>query len=331
MKNIYSSNHHIRRVDNVDVDTSAKGDEVVVKMLAAPINPADINTVQGVYGKKPSSFPAFIGNEGVGVVEEVGPNVTGVKKGDHVIPSSGGLGTWRTHLVCKANDITTVPKELPIEYASILSVNPCTAYRLLKDFVELKAGDVIIQNGANSMVGLLVIQLAKLRGIQTINLIRPSQNQEVTVKRMKDLGADIVMDYSFANNNTKMARLLSDMPKPKLALNCVGGEAARVVTKYLADDGVMVTYGGMSKQPITVPTSPFIFHNITLKGFWMTRWVETHSKAERDEMLQELSKLIIDKKLLAMIETHKFSEFNYALEKSQQDGQDRKVVLKMNE
>ena len=300
-------------------------------MLAAPINPADINTVQGVYGKKPSSFPAIPGNEGVGIVEEIGSGVSGVKKGDHVIPSSAGLGTWRTHLVCKADAVSKVPKELPVEYASILSVNPCTAYRLLTDFAELKPGDVIIQNGANSMVGLLVIQLAKMRGIQTINLIRQKQNHELTVQRMKDLGADIVMDYSFANNNTKMARLLSDMPKPKLALNCVGGDAARIVTKYLADDGVMVTYGGMSKQPITIPTSPLIFNNISLKGFWMTKWVETHSKEERQKMIDELSKLIIDKKLLAFVETHKFSEFDYALEKSVNASSDRKVVLKMTE
>ncbi|EFC41710.1 mitochondrial trans-2-enoyl-CoA reductase [Naegleria gruberi] len=321
----------VLKVENVDIDTSVKNDEVVIKMLAAPINPADINTIQGVYGKSPKSFPAVPGNEGVGIVEEVGSGVTGLKKGDHVIPSNGGLGTWRTHLVCKAEDVTTVPKELPVEYASILSVNPCTAYRLLSDFAELKPGDVIIQNGANSMVGLMVIQLAKLRGIQTINLIRQRQNHDLTVQRMKQLGADIVMDYSFASNNTKMSRLLSDLPKPKLALNCVGGDAARIVTKYLAEDGVMVTYGGMSRQGITVPTSPFIFNNITLKGFWMTRWVETHSKEERQKMIDELSKLVIDKKLLALVETHKFSEFNYALEKSFEDGQERKVVLKMNE
>lgn len=319
------------RVDDVNIDTSVKGDEVIVKMLAAPINQADINTVQGVYGRRPNSFPAIPGNEGVGIVEEVGSNVTGIKKGDHVIPSSAGLGTWRTHLVCKADNLTTVSKDLPVEYASILSVNPCTAYRLLNDFVDLKPGDVIIQNGANSMVGLLVIQLAKMRGIQTINLIRQRPNYELTVQRLKELGADIVMPYSFSNNNTSMNRLLSDMPKPKLALNCVGGEAARVVAKYLADDGIMVTYGGMSKQPITVPTGPFIFNNITLKGFWMTKWVETHSKEERMKMIDELSKLVVDKKLLAFMETFKFSEFNYALEKSFEENRDRKVVLKMNE
>jgi trans-2-enoyl-CoA reductase len=60
-------------------------------MLAAPINPADLNLVEGTYGTK-SSLPAIGGNEGVGVVLEVGKNVKNVKKDDHVIPSLPGLG-----------------------------------------------------------------------------------------------------------------------------------------------------------------------------------------------------------------------------------------------
>ncbi|KAL9655172.1 hypothetical protein ABK040_008947 [Willaertia magna] len=327
----FGNPQEVLKVEDVEINSSIKDDEVIVKMLAAPINQADINTVQGTYGRVPKTFPAIPGNEGVGIVEEVGSKVSGVKKGDHVIPSQGGLGTWRTHLVCKGDAVTTVSKDLPIEYASILSVNPCTAYRLLSDFAELKPGDVIIQNGANSMVGLLVIQLAKLKGVQTINLIRSRPNYELAVQKLKDFGADIVMDYSFANSNAKMSRLLSDLPKPKLGLNCVGGDAARLVTKYLGEDGVLVTYGGMSRQPITVPTGPFIFNNISLKGFWMTRWVETHTKEERDKMLNELSTLMKDKKLLALMETFKFSEFNYALEKSSEEFRDRKVVLKMTE
>ncbi len=66
--------------------------DVLIQMLAAPINPADLNMIEGVYGVK-SSFPAIGGNEGVGVVVEAGKNVQHLRVNDHVIPKHAGLGT----------------------------------------------------------------------------------------------------------------------------------------------------------------------------------------------------------------------------------------------
>jgi trans-2-enoyl-CoA reductase len=65
--------------------------EVLVKMLAAPINPSDLNVIQGIYGKK-AKLPAIGGNEGVGVVVEVGNDVKSISINDHVIPARFGLG-----------------------------------------------------------------------------------------------------------------------------------------------------------------------------------------------------------------------------------------------
>jgi len=65
-----------------------------------------------------------------------------------------------------------IDNDIPVPYAATLGVNPCTAYRMLKDFVQLKPGDVVMQNGANSMVGLAVIQLAREMGLKTINIVR---------------------------------------------------------------------------------------------------------------------------------------------------------------
>lgn len=62
--------------------------------------------------------------------------------------------------------------DIPVEYAATLAVNPATAHLLLTEFVNLKAGDVIVQNAANSTVGQAVIQLAKLKGVKTVNVIR---------------------------------------------------------------------------------------------------------------------------------------------------------------
>jgi trans-2-enoyl-CoA reductase len=141
-----------------------KANEVRVGIRAAPINPADINQIQGVYPVKPT-LPAIGGNEGFGIVEEIGSNVTSLSVGDHVIPAASGFGTWRTQAISNENSFYKIDKRIPMKYAATLQVNPCTAYRMLKDFVDLKEGDVVVQNGANSAVGRYVIQVNTILSI----------------------------------------------------------------------------------------------------------------------------------------------------------------------
>jgi NADPH:quinone reductase-like Zn-dependent oxidoreductase len=81
-------------------------------------------------------------------------------------------GTWRSHLLATESSFDRVPNDIPVEYAATLRVNPATAYLLLNQFVKLKAGDVIVQNAANSVCGQAVIQLARLAGVKTVNIIR---------------------------------------------------------------------------------------------------------------------------------------------------------------
>lgn len=140
-------------------------------MIAAPINPSDLNMIEGTYAISPA-LPTVAGNEGVGVIEAVGPNVTSLKVGDRVIPSKPGFGTWRNYAVAAESELDSISKDIPEEYAATLAVNPCTALRLLKDFAELKPGDVVVQNAANSAVGHAVIQIAAAKGIKTINIVR---------------------------------------------------------------------------------------------------------------------------------------------------------------
>ncbi len=160
------------RLENIDEPTKPLGaTEVALKFLAAPINPADINIAQGNYGKQPP-LPAFGGNEGVAVIQQAGAAVKNVKVGDWVVPAVAPFGTWRQFARAEGSEVLRVPNDIPVAYAATLMVNPGTAYRLLRDFASLKPGDVIIQNGANSMVGLAVIQMAREMGVKTINIIR---------------------------------------------------------------------------------------------------------------------------------------------------------------
>jgi trans-2-enoyl-CoA reductase len=124
---------------------------VHVKFLASPINPADVNMIQGAYPIKPTfqkldadddKLLAVGGNEGLAEVIAVGDQVGELKVGDQVVMAKTGYGTWRTHAAGPASAFQLLPesKSVSMIQKATITVNPCTAYRMLKDFVNLKQG-----------------------------------------------------------------------------------------------------------------------------------------------------------------------------------------------
>ncbi|KAF7823502.1 enoyl-[acyl-carrier-protein] reductase, mitochondrial [Senna tora] len=314
-----------------------KENDVCVKMLAAPINPSDINRIEGVYPVRPQP-PAIGGYEGVGEVHSVGSAVTGLSPGDWVIPSPPSSGTWQTYLVKDQNVWHKVNKDVPMEYAATITVNPLTALRMLEDYITLNSGDAIVQNGATSMVGQCVIQLAHVHGIHSINILRDRAGIDEVKEKLKKLGADEVFTESQLEvKNVKS--LLGNIPEPALGFNCVGGNSASLVLKFLRQEGTMVTYGGMSKRPITVSTSSFIFKqaiyhiskgfqktqvnivlieekDLSLRGFWLQRWMTTDKAGESRKMIDSLLDLVRDGKLKYEMELVPFEKFKTALDKA---------------
>src|SRR5947209_3593217 len=136
--------------------------EIVVRMRAAPVNPADLNAIEGKYPVKPS-LPASPGMEGAGVVAEVGAKVKHLTVGQLVIMPHN-FGTWREAAAVDAEKVIAVPDGIEAIQAAMLKINPITAWRMLHDFVELKPGDWLIQNAANSGAGRAVIHIAKELG-----------------------------------------------------------------------------------------------------------------------------------------------------------------------
>ncbi|XP_064200353.1 enoyl-[acyl-carrier-protein] reductase, mitochondrial [Anguilla rostrata] len=272
---------------------------VLVKMMAAPINPSDINMVQGTYAVLPD-LPAVGGNEGVGVVLEVGSQVTTLRAGDWVIPRDAGLGTWRTAAVFGEEVLTPVPNDIPLMAAATLGVNPCTAFRMLSDFEALKPGDSVIQNAANSGVGQAVIQIAAARGVHTINVVRDRPDLQQLTENLQALGAGHVITEE-ALRKPQIKEIFKKVPRPKLALNGVGGKSATELLRHLQAGGTMVTYGGMAKQPVTVPVSALIFKDVKVRGFWVTQWKRDHAqdRGALQGMLVQLCALIRDGKLTA--------------------------------
>ncbi|EGD80978.1 hypothetical protein PTSG_01560 [Salpingoeca rosetta] len=290
--------------------------EVLVKFLASPINPSDINQVEGVYPKSPS-LPAVGGNEGLAEVVQVGRDcATDLKEGDRVIPRWSCLGTWTSHLASDAGNFIKLPGDVDPLQAATLSVNPCTAYRMLHDFCQLQPGDYVVQNGATSAVGQAAIQLAKVFGWKTINIVRKRPEDQAKGDaemraHLQELGADhIVYDDELMEPDT---RALFKETRPRLALNCVGGKPLSTLCKVMPQHGTVVTYGGMSKKPIMLPTAALIFQDLHFHGFWMTRWNDTTDLAERQRMLDTLLDLIRSGQLATRVQTHALENWEEAI------------------
>lgn len=238
------------------------------------------------------------GNEGCFEVLNIGSGIKSLQKGDWVIMRNTGFGTWRTHSLAEEANVLKIDNKdglNPIQVGTV-SVNPTTAYRMLKDFEDLKEGDWFIQNGANSGVGRAAIQLGAQWGLKSINVIRDRPDAAAT-QTMKDellgLGATKVVTES-----ELMEKGFSDQIKEwtnggrssvKLGLNCVGGKPTSALVKCLSPSGHLVTYGAMSKQPLQLPTGLLIFKDIKFSGFWVSRWSDKHHEEKKrtvDEILE---------------------------------------------
>ncbi|ANZ74885.1 BA75_02984T0 [Komagataella pastoris] len=269
-----------------------QGNEIVLQTLAAPINPSDINQVQGVYPSRPelttelgTDKPSAVGgNEGLFKIVAVGDQVSNFQIGDWCIPRGVNYGTWRTHLLSTQDKFQKLDSSaLTKTQAATIAVNPCTAYQMLTMYADLKKGDWFIQNGGNSQVGQYAIQIGKALGLQSISIVRDRPDIDELKQQLYDLGATKVITEK-ENAAREFGKTVKEWTggKPiRLGLNCVGGENLTNMARKLGQDAVLLTYGGMSMKPVTLPTTLFIFKNLTAKGFWITE------NGKRDPILKE--------------------------------------------
>jgi len=275
--------------------------QVLLEMLAAPINPSDVLTLTGQYGILPP-LPAIGGNEGVAKVIEHGPGVTGPELGQTVLLPMG-IGSWATHMVADAKTLLALPNGVDPIQLSMITINPPTASLMLSEFVDLQEGDWVIQNAANSGVGSYLVSLAKLRGLKTVNVVR----RESLVAPMLAAGADVVLVDDNADGEVdglslaKRVRAATDGADIKLGIDAVGGLATNRLGEALCDGATLVNYGAMSGEPCTLAPTIIIFKDITVRGFWLAKWFRTSTPEQQKQVFGNIISLIAQGKLLAPI------------------------------
>ncbi|BDX07929.1 zinc-dependent alcohol dehydrogenase family protein [Planctobacterium marinum] len=295
-------------------------DEILVELQASPINPSDVLTLTGLYGILPP-LPAIGGNEGVGKVVSVGEKVEHFKPGQSVLLPVG-IGTWSTHIVAPAKKFIPLPDGADPQQLSMLSINPPTASLMLSEFMPLKEGDWVIQNAANSAVGNYLIQLARLRGLKTVNIVR----RESLIEPLTKAGADVVLVDG--DDLVKRVRKATEKAEIQLAIDAVGGTASNRLADCLASQGTLVNYGMMSGEAAQVSSANLIFKDITVKGFWLAIWFQRATKEAQQALYNELAMLIATGKLKAPIDRiYKVAEIKDAVAYAAQGERNGKVLI----
>ena len=298
-------------------------DEVIVAIRAAPINPADLNQIEGKYPIRPV-LPATPGFEGAGVVVETGREAGHVAEGTHVILPHN-VGTWREVCAVKATDLVVVPSEIDLVQAAMIKINPLTAWRLLHDYVKMKPGDWVIQNAANSAAGRAVIQIARELGLNTVNIVRRAE----VVEELRVQGGDVVLiDGEALRDNVKESTGGAPI---RLGLNAVGGDSALRLMNCLAPGGTLVTYGAMSLQPLKVPNGLLIFKDLRFRGIWINKWYDDASQGERMEAFNQIFEMARRGLLKTNVEkAYLMSELKAAVEHAAQGKRDGKIILQFD-
>lgn len=318
-------------VDRLELEDCAvatpNSGEILIRLLHAPINPADFNYVEGTYGLKPKSFPAPAGMEGSGEVLQVGQEVHDIHVGDRVAVLSGA-GCWQQQQVLDRDQVFVLPSELDPEQGAMLKVNPPTAWIMLHRYGKPTAGSMVIQNLGNSSVGLAVIGLGRRFGLEVVSLVRSEQGREQCVAA----GAAANRVFLDSKEGLEQAKEVLGKLRGSLGFNGVGGDSALRVMNLLGEQATMLTYGAMGRKPLKVPTGLLLFKGLRLEGFWLTRWIREHSSEEYHEVLSAVAEAMLAGEIMLPVAARfPFTEIKAALGRVRDGSLGGKVLLNFRE
>ncbi|MBI3327575.1 MAG: quinone oxidoreductase [Nitrospinae bacterium] len=263
-----------------DVPTPAPGaGQALVKIEAVGINFIDIYMRSGLY-KNP--LPLTLGQEGAGVVEAVGPNVSEVKVGDRVA-YTGVTGSYAEYAVVPASRLVQLPGGVDARTGAAAMLQGMTAHYLAHSTYPLKAGDTALVHAAAGGVGLLLVQMAKRCGARVLGTV----STEAKAKLAKEAGADEVILYTEQDFEAEVKRLTNGRGV-QVIYDSVAKTTFEKGLNCLVPRGCMVLYGQSSG-----PVPPFDLAQLGGKGsLFITRPTLGHYTLTREELLQRSGEVL---------------------------------------
>lgn len=258
----------VLEVSNIEIGEPEQG-ELLVRMLASPINPSDLAFITGKYTTKPV-VPQVPGFEGVGVVEKSGGGLRGqffLKKRVVVINQRGG--TWAPWTKVPATQVVPVPATFSDQQAATSFVNPMTAWLLTRDVLQVPRNAWLIQTAAASVVGRMINRLGQHYGFRVLNIVRSDR----AAARCQAAGSRHVIRWNEDDDSVqileKEVRSMIGEAELKYAVDPVGGLTGSAVLSCLTNGGRFIGYGTLSNQPLQVPVRHLMSHQISIDTFWL--------------------------------------------------------------
>ncbi|MBI2808434.1 MAG: zinc-dependent alcohol dehydrogenase family protein [Planctomycetes bacterium] len=303
--------------------------EVRVRMKMAPINPSDLMTVRGAYGRLPT-LPATPGFEGVGIIDAVGPGwlakLRGLKPGRRVAVINGRGGNWAEYVVIPARTAVPIADDLPDEQVAAFFVNPATALVMTQRVLHVTRGGWLLQTGAGSALGRMVIKLGKHFGFRTINIVR----RKDLVDELKQLGADEVLIATEEKIPARVAEITRGAMAP-YALDCVGGPGVVEVIESLAPQGRLLVYGTLSGEPVPLDTRSLMGGQRAIEGFWLSEWVKAQGVLRMLGLFHQITSLVRAGVLTTPVAaTYGFDQLPQAIEHVERQARGGKILLKLD-
>jgi NADPH2:quinone reductase len=295
--------------------------QVRIKSTLSPIHNHDLWTIRGQYGYKPQ-LPAVGGTEVAGVIDAIGEGVEHVKLGQRVVVA-GIYEAWADYVLAPAAAVIPLPDAINDEVGCQLIAMPLSAVMLL-EYLHLEPGQWFIQNTANGAVGKTLAMLANARGINVVNLVR----RETGIAELAEVGIGNAVSTESEGWKERVRGLVGDAPLAA-GVDSVGGDASGDIFGLLGENGILVSFGAMSGQPMRLNSGDAIFKQASVKGFWASKISEVTSGADKARMIGELLTLAASGELKlpvdAVFDVENAAQATAASEKSARKG---KVLLR---
>ena len=278
--------------------------------------------IEGKYGVRPS-FPYNVGSEGVGRVVETGERARTLDGKRVLILPTYEQGTWAERTVEDRRNVVEVDGDADPLQLSMLGINPATTYLLLKQYTHLMPGEWVGQTAANAATDQYIIQLARLAGLKTLNVVR----RQAAADAVETFGGDAVVLQGEDLKEHIRAALGAD--HLSIAFDTVGGEPIGTLLRFVRDGGIGVGYGLQSGVFPSINPVDMYFRSLSFHGFWLIHWIRNAPRQELQWTYQHLASLVGEGKLFAEIQqTYSLDQYKEALAHAQTSERDGKILFR---
>lgn len=262
----------VLQLEDVPVPEPAS-DELLIKIQAASLNRADLGLRSGSYRIAPENLPIIPGREFAGTVKKIGAEVRNFQAGQRVVGYTG-TGGYAEYAVAKVSEVWPIPEGVDAVTAAAVPTVFLTAWFALLDEGRLQAGEWLLVQAGSSGVGMAAIQIGKQAGAK----VAANTSGDDKARRLRDLGADTVVDYTKTDFVPEVRRLTGERGVDVI-LEMVGGEVYQKSLDALAPGGRLVSIGGAFGKIPDAP--PALTEGRKASRFSITNYLKAHPEGFR--------------------------------------------------